>query len=238
MTNLNILIPMAGLGSRFSEQGYLLPKPLVDVCGTTMIEAVVKSLGLSGRYIFIVQKHHNNKYEIERLLKGMVESCEVIEVDGITEGAAVTALLAKGSIDNSTPLVIANADQIVSWDSEAFVSKLGSNNMIATFRAKGPKWSYAKIKDGIIVEVAEKVEISNDATVGIYGWTKGADFVRYAEQMISKGIRSNGEFYIAPVYNQSIAELDKVLPFPVLSMHGIGTPEDLEEYLENNCTQG
>lgn len=230
----NVLIPMAGLGSRFSEKGYQLPKPLIDVAGKPMIERVVSSLDIDGNYIFIVQKSHIEAYGLEKILNKIKPGCKIVAIDGVTDGAARTTLAARHIIDNDAPLIIANSDQIVSWDSSGFVSMSSddsSSGAIALFHADHPKWSYAKIDGDRVSEVAEKVVISNNASVGIYGWKHGADYVRYAQQMIEKDIRTNNEFYICPVYNEAIDDGHRILPFFVTEMHGTGTPEDLERYL-------
>jgi dTDP-glucose pyrophosphorylase len=232
---VNVLIPMAGSGSRFLDAGYSLPKPIIDVGGAPMIKRVIESLNMpEAHYIFIVQKEHYENYGLLYELSSIVNSLSIVVVDGRTEGAASTTLLAKDLIDNDAPLVIANSDQIVEWNSKAFQELLAQGNAVALFNSNDPKWSYAKIDNGIISEVAEKIVISDQATVGIYGWKAGAEYVKYAERMISKNIMTNGEFYICPVYNEAIKDGESVLPYFVDKMHGIGTPEDLEYYLENN----
>jgi dTDP-glucose pyrophosphorylase len=231
MNDINVLIPMAGMGNRFIEKGYGLPKPLIKIFGKPMIQLVVESLELDANYIFIVQKEHRVKYHLDDLLDEIVPGCKVVEVDGLTDGAARTTLMAKDLIDNDTPLVIANSDQVVVWDSLVFKSLVASHGVIALFHADETKWSYAKIDDGFISEVAEKKVISNHASVGIYGWKSGSDYIKYAEQMIAKDIRTNNEFYIAPVYNEAIADGEKIIPYFVDEMHGIGTPEDMNDYI-------
>jgi dTDP-glucose pyrophosphorylase len=231
----NILIPMAGNGSRFFNAGYKDPKPLIDVDGKPMIQRVVENIGIPGNYIFIVQAEHYKKYSLEAALTKLVPGCKIIQVDGVTDGAARTALLAKQYIDNQKPLIIANSDQLLDWDSSEFMSQLlevGTDGNMALFLANEDKWSYAKIKNNRIIEVAEKVVISNNASTGIYGWAKGADYVRYAQQMIDKNIRVNNEFYICPVYNEAIQDNKRILPIFIEKMHGLGTPEDLEQYLK------
>lgn len=232
---LNVLIPMAGLGSRFKDAGYAFPKPLVEVNGKPMIQAVVESLGVSAKYTYIVQKEHAEKYNLSYLLNLITPECNIIQVDGITEGAAVTSLLARDYIDNDSPLIMANSDQIVEWNSRQFIYDLMTKNAdggIATFKSTHPKWSYAKVDDhGLVVEVAEKKPISDIATVGIYYWKHGSDFVRYAEQMISKDIRTNNEFYVCPVFNEAIADDKRIFVSEIKKMWGIGTPEDLNYYL-------
>jgi HAD superfamily hydrolase (TIGR01509 family) len=230
----NILIPMAGNGSRFFNAGYKDPKPLIDVDGKPMIQRVVENISIPGNYIFIVQAEHYERYSLEAVLTRLVPGCTIIQVDGVTDGAARTALLAKQYIDNQRPLIIANSDQILDWDSSDFISQLleiGVDGNMALFLANEEKWSYAKIKNSRIVEVAEKVVISNNASTGIYGWAKGSDYVKYAEQMIDKNIRVNNEFYICPVYNEAIQDNKRILPIFIDTMHGLGTPEDLERFL-------
>jgi len=158
-------------------------------------------------------------------------------VDDLTEGAACTALLAEEYIDNDESLLIANSDQIIEYESENFVTLKSLTNvdsMVFAFNAVHPKWSFVKTNSrGFVTEVAEKRPISNIATCGIYWYRRGSDFVKYAKQMIEKDIRVNGEFYIAPVYNELIQDGKTLIPFYVHKMWGIGTPEDLKYYLDN-----
>ncbi len=228
----NILILMAGLGSRFADAGYTKPKPLIDVNGVPMIKAVVDSLGIDGHYIFIVQKEHSVQYHLLDVLDSIAPGCSIVELDGPTDGAARTALTAGHLIDNDRPLIIANSDQIVKWQGQVFSKLVSDWNVVALFEADNPKWSFAKIENNLITEIAEKKVISNSASVGIYGWAKGSDYVKYAKLMIARDIRTNNEFYIAPVYNGAIADGQKVYPFFVEKMYGTGTPEDLAAYLE------
>jgi len=232
----NILIPMAGLGSRFADKGYDLPKPLIKFFGKPMIQHVVESLAIDGQYIFLVQKAHRVKYHLDDVLDEIAPGCSVIEVDGLTEGAASTSLLAKDLINSQTPLVIANSDQIVNWDSLHFLKSLTAfDGITAVFEATDPKCSYIISDGGVSVEgVVEKQVVSNIANVGIYGWASGAEYVRAAETMIAKDIRTNGEFYIAPAYNEAIASGAHVVTFQVEDMHGVGTPEDLDAYIRSD----
>ena len=145
--------------------------------------------------------------------------------------------MAKEFIDNDEPLVIANSDQFVEWDSNEFMYSMIADNVdggIVTFKGTHPKWSFAKLgQDGFVSEVAEKKPISNIATVGIYYWLKGSDYVKYTEQMIEKDIRTNNEFYVCPVYNEAIGDDKKIKVFPIEKMWGLGTPEDLERYVND-----
>lgn len=239
--NLNILIPMAGAGSRFQKAGYTFPKPLIDVKGKPMIQVVIDNLNIDATYIFVVQKEHRLKYNLDTLLNLITPNCKVVEIDSLTEGAACTTLLAKEYINNDSPLVMANSDQFIEWDSNEFMYKMIEHKVdggIVTFTSTHPKWSFVKLdENGLITEVAEKKPISNIATVGIYYWSKGSDYVKYAEQMIQKNIRVNNEFYVCPVFNEAINDGKKIKTYQVKEMWGIGTPEDLDFFLEKKYNQ-
>jgi HAD superfamily hydrolase (TIGR01509 family) len=232
---LNVLIPMAGAGSRFEKAGYTFPKPLIDVEGDPMIKLVTENLNLRANFIYIVQKSHREKYNLDTLLNLISPNCKIVEVDGLTEGAACTTLLAKEFIDNDNPLVMANSDQYIEWDSNEFMYKMMETNCdggIVTFKSTHPKWSFAKVNEnGLVSEVAEKNPISDIATVGIYYWKRGADYVKYAQQMIEKNIRVNNEFYVCPVFNEAIGDGKEIRTFEIQKMMGLGTPEDLTTYL-------
>lgn len=237
---MKVLIPMAGAGSRFAQEGYTFPKPLIDVQGKPMIQKVVENLDFDCEYIFLVRKEHMEKYSgildtIDRITNG---NFRCVEVNGLTEGAACTALLAQDFINNDEDLLIANSDQWIDYQPENFKALKALTDVDAivyTFNAVHPKWSFVKTNSrGFVTEVAEKKPISNIATCGIYWYRKGSDFVKYANQMIEKDIRVNNEFYIAPVYNELIADGKGLVPFYVNKMWGLGTPEDLRYFLNNN----
>ena len=232
---MKIVVPMAGAGSRFETAGYTFPKPLIEVRGEPMIAKVVKNLNLQGQYIFLVQKTHYEKYNLQGLLTLIAPNCKIVQIDGLTEGAACTVLKAKEHINNNEPLIIANSDQYIKWNSFETISSFNHKDAdggILSFTSVHPKHSFAKVDgNGYVTEVAEKNPISNNATVGIYHWKQGADFVRYAEQMISKNIRTNNEFYICPVYNEAIQDGKKIKISSVDEMWGMGTPEELNNFL-------
>ena len=234
---MNVLIPMAGAGSRFAQAGYTFPKPLIEIEGKPMIQVVVENLNVDAHFIFIVQKEHYEKYNLKQLLNLIAPNCDIIQVEGITQGAACTTLLAKELIDNDEPLMMANSDQFVEWNSNECLYAFTADDIdggIVTFEATHPKWSFARLnEDGFICEVAEKNPISNIATVGIYYWKKGSDYVKYAEQMIEKDIRTNNEFYVCPVFNEAIADGKKIRSKQIEKMWGLGTPEDLNHFLKN-----
>jgi HAD superfamily hydrolase (TIGR01509 family) len=239
ISDLNIVIPMAGNGSRFANAGYKLPKPLVNINGMPMIWHVINMINIRANYIFIVQKQHIEKYNIDIFLKAIMPQCKIVEVSEVTEGAACTVLLAKKYIDNNNKLIICNSDQILKWNSSNFVYdaiQKNADGSILTFISDESKYSYAKCdENNNVIEVKEKQVISNLATCGLYYYKHGNDFVKYTENMIKNNIRTNNEFYVAPIYNEYIADNKKIIAYPCEKMYGVGTPEDLMVYLNNNA---
>lgn len=234
---LNVLIPMSGEGSRFLNAGFTFPKPLVSIGEKPMIQLAVENLNVRANFIFIVRRDHYEKYRLESMLKIIAPGCKIVITDGVTEGACCSTLLAAEHIDNDAPLLIANSDQYIEWESGAFFHAMNAPNIdggILTFESTHPKWSYIRMDDqGNVATLREKEVISNQATVGVYYWTRGKDYVRYARQMIEKNIRVNNEFYVAPVYNEAIADGMKFKSYAVDKMWGLGTPEDLQHFLNH-----
>ena len=237
---INIVIPMAGAGSRFADAGYTTPKPFIDVCSTAMIERVLDNLKLdNARYILIARDEHlaSEKASFERLREKY--NCEILTVDKLTEGAACTILLSCWLINNDEPLLLANSDQIVEMDMGDFIRDSVERKLdgsILTFPANHSKWSYAKIdSNGHLVELREKEVISEHATVGLYYYQRGNDFVNSAIQMIANNDRVNNEFYTAPAYNYAVAKGLTIGIYGIQEsqMYGLGTPEDLEIYIEH-----
>lgn len=239
---INIVVPMAGRGSRFAVAGYRDPKPLIDVFGKTMIEAVIENLTPKQpfQFIFICQRQHYIDYDLEAVFnRSLGASWKCIQIEGITEGAACTVLKAAELVDSKNALIVANSDQLVDCDISSFVERAQSSNvdgLIMTFPAEDEKWSYVSIDaSGYAVEVAEKRRISPHATVGIYHFASGSAFIRAANEMMRKDIRVNGEFYVAPVYNEMIQRGERIALWGIeeSAMHGIGTPDDLVSYFES-----
>jgi len=239
---INIVIPMAGLGSRFALAGYEKPKPFIDVNGKPMISRVIDNLYYpDAKYILIGRKEHlEQEKELAEAIKANYNA-EFIEIGQLTEGTACTVLFARELINNDNPLLIANSDQLVDISIQDYINDCldkGMDGSILTFKDAelNPKWSFAKTNnEGLVTEVQEKKAISEFATVGIYFFSKGKDFVDYAIDMIINNDRVNNEFYTCPVYNYSIKDRKKIIIYNILQeqMHGLGTPEDLEVYLAN-----
>jgi NDP-sugar pyrophosphorylase family protein len=231
---INIVIPMAGIGKRFIESGYDKPKPLIDVCGEPMIKRVMDSLTLKNEecsFIFIALQEHLEQ-GLEEYLDGRGT---IIPLNHVTEGAASTTLMAMKFINNDIPLVIANCDQYLEWDFDDFISKSKQyDGCLAVFNSTNPHHSYALVRDGLIMEVAEKVVISDKACAGIYYYNVGSDYVYSAVQMIVKNIRTNNEFYVAPTYNEMLREGKRltVYEIDVYKKHMMGTPYELQILLD------
>lgn len=236
---LNIVVPMAGRGSRFAVAGYADPKPLIPVHGTPMIQLVIENLRppVEHRFVFVCQREHIEAYELDRLLPQWAPGCVVVAIDGVTEGAACTVLTAREHVDSDDQLIIANSDQYVDHPMADYVAALGDlDGLIMTMTADDPKWSFVeKDADGLVTRVVEKEVISDEATVGIYTFARGRDFVRAADAMIAADERVNGEFYVAPVYGQLIAAGGRIGTLSIGSvgagMYGLGTPPDLDAFL-------
>ena len=235
----NIVIPMAGEGKRFKDAGYTTPKPFIEANGKTMLETSLESLYFGdARFILIARSDHLIGYEhvMERI--GKKYPTVVLTVDKLTEGMASTVLLAKDSINNNDPLLIGACDQTVDVATQEFIEDARHRNLdgsLMTFHATDVKWSFVKIDDaGYVVEVKEKEPISTHANVGLYYFARGKDFVNSAKEMIAQADKSKNEFYVAPVYNYLVAQGAKVGIYEIDSshMHGLGTPEDLEEFLQ------
>jgi NDP-sugar pyrophosphorylase family protein len=239
---LNILIPMAGLGQRFIDEGFTQPKPLIDINGTPMIVKAIESLGMNGNLAFILKSGP----EIDKILTQLLSKfpgCKIFMINELTDGPACTCLVAKHLIDNDDELVIANCDQIMWWNSgafEHFCKYANYDGMVVTYTSDVTKNSYARIdRLGYVQEIKEKEVISDISLNGIHYWKKGKDFVKSAEQMIEQNDRAiNGEFYVAPTYNYMIQDNKRVgiYHIPNCQHHAVGTPDDLREYMRHEST--
>lgn len=236
---VTVVIPMAGLGSRFTDAGYKKPKPFIDVKGKTMIERVMDNLASQdARFVLIARKEHVEA-EPDVIDDLKARGVEFVTIDKTTEGAACTVLHAREALNLDGPLLIANCDQIVDFDCRDYIRDCrarGLDGSILTFRdaARDPKWSFARLgADGLVAEVREKEAISDIATVGLYYFERASDFVNGAIDMIVRNERVNNEFYVCPVYNYVIKSGKRIGIYDVApdAMHGIGTPDDLTQYL-------
>lgn len=232
---------MAGRGERFSKAGYTTPKPLIPIHGIPMIAYVLSNLRphQEHRWILLCQSQHIENFDLVNILHKHCDNATIVHVNTTTAGAACTVLLAKEQINNDEPLMIANCDQYIDIDINSYLQAFDNSSldgMIMTMTASDPKWSYVRTDNsGIACEVAEKTVISPEASVGIYNFRTGKQFVDAAEDMINKQLRVNNEYYVAPVYNEIIAEGGRVGIFNIgnngCAMHGLGIPDDLESFI-------
>lgn len=245
---ITIIIPMAGSGERFKKAGYKSPKPFIEIEGKKMIELVIENIApkqIEYNLILITQEEHYKDFvsilfDIRDRLKQSTKLIDftVIQLNAKTEGAACTVLTAEKYINNNDPLLIVNSDQIVkNFNPDEFCAKLAEQDgLILVFDepTKDIKWSYIVFdQKGNIVGTVEKQPLSSKATVGIYGFKHGKDFVLAAKNMIDANDRVNGEFYVCPIFNYLIylsGEI-KIIEIPKRDMVGLGTPEDLQRYL-------
>ncbi|WP_197550608.1 glycosyltransferase family 2 protein [Helicobacter winghamensis] len=239
---MNILIPAAGAGSRFAKEGYEKPKPFIDVLGKPMIVRVLENLNVdNAHYIIILQKTH---LEQEKELCNKISkdyNVSFVSVESLTEGTVCSVLYARELINNNTPLMIANSDQIIDIDINEYINDCKNRNLDGSIlcfkdKEKSPKWSFVRMNGELITEVKEKEVISDIATVGIYLFSKGSLFMDSAIDMIARNERVNNEFYTAPTYNYAIKNGARIGCFLMEfeQMHGIGTPTDLEKYIKES----
>ena len=239
---IQIVIPMAGEGSRFQKAGYTVPKPFIDVKGKHMIQWVIDNV-ISTKYklefIFLCREQH-----IESHLMSFINtrgfSYKIVPVKTLTEGAACTVLLAKDLLNPELPLVVVNSDQYLEWNADSFYASLlnpSYDGVISTFYSpdrSDTKWSFVELDENtLITKVAEKIWLGPNATTGIYGWKRTSDYILYVEQMIKKNIRVNNEFYVCPVYNEAIQDSKKIRYFECKKLWGLGVPSDLDYFLSN-----
>ena len=232
---VNIIIPMAGLGTRFPKDQYL-PKPLIDVNGKPMIVRAIESLDIDGRYHFVIRKDEYTKI-VEDIIKRVVPDSKFVEISKTTEGPACSALLFEYNINNTHELIVANCDQIMEWNSDLFFHNVRLyDGAVVTYYSDTDKNSYVRLdKHGLAVEFREKEVISNISLNGIHYWKEGQHFVRSAKAMINADDRApNGEFYIAPTYNYMIKGGLKVgiYHIPNEQHHAVGVPVDLERFIK------
>jgi len=228
---MKIIIPMAGNGSRFAEQGYTDPKPFIDVNGKPMIQRVVESINLpQHEYIFVCKKEHMEKYDMRAIFPDL--KFDIVELPYTLKGAALSVYLAERIIKQDEDVLIVNSDQLFTYNSDSVESarEAGVDGAIWCFYGTGSKWSYARLDtEGYVVEVAEKKQISQFATGGMYYWKSFHNFMKCVDRMIVKEDMTNGEYYVAPVYNHM--SLGQKVTIKLLGdIDQLGTPEELKAY--------
>lgn len=233
---MKIVIPMAGRGSRFAEQTISIPKPLIPVHGRPMVAWALDSLHemTYSKMIFIVLQDHETNFGVTALLRDLVgPMSQVIVIPTVTEGQLCTVLAAKELIDTDEDILIASADTYVrsSLHKDIANRKANCRGIISVANLPGKRWSFARVDaDGRVVEVAEKVRISDHASTGLYYFSSGREFVSVAEAMIANKEKTRGEYYVIPVYQKYIEHGWRVELSIAKEVWDMGTPESLENF--------
>ena len=208
ITNINILIPMAGLGSRFVERGFKKIKPLIEIDGVPMIKKAIDSLNINGNYIFILRSNENIK-ELKNYLLDYKPNCKIVDVNYLTEGSASSCYLAKELINNDNELLIANCDQYLEWDSNNFLKNTRERNLdcsLLTYESDDVKNSFIKMdaKNEKAIQIREKENISNNALVGVHYFKKGKYFTESYEEIYENKTKFKNEYYVSTVCDNMI----------------------------------
>ena len=238
---MQILIPMCGLGTRFSNAGYTDPKPFIQFLGKTMIEHVIENIGYHNRFVLVMLELHYANYN--HVIKDIEQRCQypikIAVVSQVTQGPADSCLQAAQLIDHEESLMIANCDQIFDWnqaDLEHLIkTRQELSGVIFVFTAPNnpESYSYAAVDhQGYVTQTAEKQVISPHATTGIYTWFRAGDFFDNARRMMQANDRVNNEFYVAPVYSYAIAQGLRFGIWRPIYHIPIGTPTDLDQYVD------
>jgi NDP-sugar pyrophosphorylase family protein len=241
MKNLNIIVLMAGFGSRLKSKYGDIPKPLIKVANKTLIEHSLETLNIDGNYIFITREYNNKNYNdnLSSILKNFQKDSIEIIVNDMPLGSAHSALYAKEYIKNDE-LIITNCDQHLNWDSTNFMNLVNNKNIdgaLVLFNSKDPKHSFATIENNKVIRVSEKNPISSNALVGIHYWKNGNDFVESAEKLLLENIKNEKkEYYVSETYNY-ICKDKNVVPYFIEenSFMPLGTPEDIDIFLAKHA---
>lgn len=229
---MKIVMPMAGRGSRFANQGILTPKPVIDVNGEPMLAWALKSItGLDySRIVFIILKEHDEEHDLGAWLKDYDPNCEIVMLEGVTEGQLATVLTARDYINDDEDVLVMSCDTYVKSDLTQHVQGRPADveGLISVADMPGDRWSFARVDDdGNVVEVAEKVRISDHASTGLYYFSHGSKLVEVGEEMIRNEEKTRGEYYVIPVYQKFLDRGWKVGISEASEMWDMGTPEAL-----------
>jgi len=243
---MEIVITMAGIGSRFKKAGYQVPKYQIEACGRTLFEWSMESLAgfyeESNTYFFIVRREDDaSGFITEKCRAAGIRNVRVIELEEQTDGQATTAMLAKEYWNKDKPLLIYNIDTYVEAG-EMRMEQLAGDGFIPCFHAEGDHWSFVRLDEqGKAAEVREKQRISDNCTLGAYYFKSCGLYERLYEEYYSEnGNLEKGEKYVAPLYNYLIGQGGEVRISVVnkKKVHVLGTPEELQVFQNEYQDQG
>lgn len=240
---LKIIVPLAGPSDIFANAGFAYPKPLIEINGITMIQIVIdriKSISVPHRIIFILKQEDVTKFHLDNTLKLLSPDCDIVKLKNPTKGALCSVLMAVDKIDKDDSLLILNGDQIIDTDFRTLQDHWQSNSAdvgIVTFPSVHPRWSFAKIENGTVVQTAEKNPISNNAIAGYYYFKNAGQFMEAAYQTILNDVQLDGNYFISPVINQFILNQGTVLNYGIekASYHSFYSPQMINDYLNTSA---
>ncbi len=240
---MKVIVPMAGRGSRFKNVGEITPKPLISVLGKPMLYWALKSIdGIKhSQLIFVALKEHEINFGLKTLLHELYgNNIALVLIDEVTEGQLCTVLAAEEYLNSSEDILITSSDTFVKSKIGEHISRKSDDcaGLISVANLPGDRWSFAKVDDtGRVVEVAEKRRISNYASTGLYYFANGYDFVNEAKRIIENKEKTQGEYYVIPVYQKFIEKGLKVEISLADKVYDMGTPVSLNQSLQELSKQ-
>lgn len=238
---LKIIIPLAGSSELFSSIGYFYPKPLIEVNGVPMIERVLNNplnIKVEKKFIFIIKEEDAVKFHLDNALKVLVPGCEIIRLSHDTKGGLCSVLMAIDKIDDNDEILILNGDQVLDVPLDEIYNhwKLEDANAgLVSFRSIHPRWAYARMENGVVVQTAEKNPISNHALAGVYFFSNATNFFKAACMSIKNDVQIDGAFYISPVVNEFVLNSLKVIAYNLdaKDYHLFYSPQVLQDFERN-----
>ena len=241
MKYLHIIMPMAGEGSRFMNNGWSTPKPLINLNNKPLFMHAIDSINIENipiKYSFIVRKEHIAKYNIDNTIKAYLPNANIFFVEKTTRGAVETCMIAESAIDNDDAILVLDCD--LHFNSISFNNIIKSviegdttiSGALVSFNSNDPKYSYAEIdNNNIVIRTAEKEVISNNALCGAYFFSNGSEFKSISKQLINEANFKKSEFYVSLLYNYILRNNSKVVLTVMDEYHSYGTPDELKQYM-------
>ena len=234
---LKIIVPLGGSSELFTNAGHFYPKPLIEIMGKPMVQLVIENASISvpHQFIFIIKEEDAVRFHIDNTLKLLSPGCEIIKLKKATKGGLCSVLMGIDRIADDDSILVINGDQVIDEDFDSIYKYWKDNNAdagIVTFKSVHPRWSYARIEDGSVVQTAEKNPISQHAIAGYYYFDKAATFFECAYQSILNDVQFEGSYYISPVMNEYVLRNKTVLNYKIETeqYHSFYSPHLLQEF--------